>query len=115
VVTGQPGSGKSTWVAARAVAGDVTVDFDVLACALTPSKTGQHVFPQYVRQVTSAAWFAAVKAALRISSGVDVYVIHAYPSRAMTGLYRRYHAVVVNLDSPQVPGSIARKPDPVTG
>ena len=36
VITGPPAGGKTTWVRERAKPGDITIDYDTLAQALSP-------------------------------------------------------------------------------
>ncbi|RBQ21599.1 hypothetical protein DP939_02500 [Spongiactinospora rosea] len=87
VVTGPPASGKSTWVRSRARPGDIVIDYDLLATALTAPGAAPHDYPKALRQVTSRARAAAITEALKHAAGVDVYVIHSQPS---TEAVRRY-------------------------
>ncbi len=97
IVTGPPAAGKSTWVAQHAKAGDIVIDYDRLANALTVgADTHDHTDP--VRSVALEARAAAITRALRYAGRVDVYVIHtSIPVPAMA-LYRRHKAKVVIVD-----------------
>src|SRR5690606_407861 len=56
VVTGPPASGKSTWVRAHAKPGDVVVDYDILAGALSGAPSGNpHDHPEPIRTVAFKA------------------------------------------------------------
>lgn len=63
VVIGPPAGGKSTWVRERAKPGDIVIDFDLLACALTGPGGDPHDHTPAVAAVTKAARRAAIDAA----------------------------------------------------
>lgn len=96
LVTGPPASGKSTWVREQAREGDITIDYDVIAGALSPG-AGREL-PKHVAAVTKAARRAAIDMALEYRDVADVYVIHAMPSERMLAFYRRLGARVVVVD-----------------
>lgn len=96
LVTGPPAAGKTTWVNDHAQPGDITIDYDTIAHALTP---GQPVtYPQPVKAVTKAARQAAIDTAVKLARDTDVYIIHSMPSAALTDKYRRLGAQVVTVD-----------------
>lgn len=95
LVTGPPAAGKTTWVSEHAKPGDITIDYDQLAAALTPSG-GEP--PQHVRAVTKAARQAAIDTAIPLASTIDVYVIHGMPSTTTVERYKRHGAQVVVVD-----------------
>lgn len=100
VVIGPPAAGKSTWCAKQAQRGDIIVDYDKLAHALTIPTEGKsaHSHEASVKKVAKAARQAAIDAAIRVSSEVDVYVIHSSPSDALLTSYRNRGAEVVTID-----------------
>lgn len=84
VVIGPPGGGKSTWVREHADVGDVVIDLDAIATALTitPPLTIGHDYPQHVRHVAIGARAAALRRAVALptTSGARVYLVHAVPT-----------------------------------
>lgn len=98
VVVGPPAGGKSTWVLERAKPGDVVIDFDRLAEALTAPGGDSHDHSPVVAAVTKAARTAAIETALRHSSRTDVYLIHSSPGVQRMAQYRAMGAEVVTID-----------------
>ena len=98
VVTGPPAGGKSTWVRKHAKAGDITIDYDLIANTLTPSAVGSHEHTSEVKKVTKAARQAAIDVALTLTDLIDVYVIHSLPSRALLDSYRSQGAEIITID-----------------
>ncbi|MFI7643728.1 AAA family ATPase [Nonomuraea sp. NPDC049400] len=102
VVTGPPAAGKSTWVQQRAQPGDIVVDFDALAAALTgPGHDGQdgnRSYPKTLRDVTYRARRAAVDEALKHCADVDVYVIHSHLSDHARTIYSDHDAQFIVVD-----------------
>lgn len=85
LILGPPASGKSTWVKQHAKPGDITIDYDALANALTPSDGKPHKHTQHVKAVTKAARQAAIDTAVTLDC--DVYVIHSMPSQRLIDHY----------------------------
>jgi hypothetical protein len=99
VVTGPPAGGKSTWVRGQAKPGDVVVDYDLLAGALSGPRQGDpHDHPQPVRTIAYKARTAAIREALRYVDAVDVYVIHAMPKPDWLATYAEHGAEIVTID-----------------
>lgn len=99
VVTGPPAGGKSTWVRGRAKPGDVVVDYDLLAGALSGSHQGDpHSHPEPIRSIAYKARTAAIREALRHVSKADVYVIHSMPSAEWLATYAEHGAEIVVID-----------------
>jgi hypothetical protein len=96
VVIGPPASGKSTWVLERAKPGDIVIDFDRLAVALTGEGGDPHDHPAAVTAVARAARSAAIDAALKTSA--HVYLIHSSPGQQRMAEYRAMGAEVVTID-----------------
>lgn len=97
VVTGPPCSGKSTYVRERAATGDVVVDFDVLAQALTVDGTPYQPSDP-VRWVAIAARRAAVNTAITWHyRGYTAWVIHTRIPHGELARYERVGAEVVRL------------------
>lgn len=97
VVTGPPCAGKSTYVQSHAKTDDVVIDLDVIAYALTCGR-GDHDYPLHVRHVALNARAAAIRAALPMSAGLDVWVIHTKPERLDWVAYKQHGARIVRLD-----------------
>lgn len=98
VVIGPPAAGKSTWCRQHAQAGDIIVDYDRLASALTAADETGHDHTPAVKAVTKAARQAAIDTAIRHAREVDVYVIHSTPSPTLLATYRARGARVVTID-----------------
>ncbi|SDP60921.1 AAA domain-containing protein [Actinopolyspora xinjiangensis] len=98
VVTGPPASGKSTWVRQQAKAGDIVIDFDTLANALTVAEFDNHEHPRHLVNVAKAARTAAIGEALKHSTDVDVYLLHSTPGAEALRRYRRQGARIVTID-----------------
>ncbi|PZG47446.1 hypothetical protein C1I98_13310 [Spongiactinospora gelatinilytica] len=100
VVTGPPASGKSTWVRNQAKPGDIVIDYDLLATALTAPGAVSHDHRKTLRHITSRARAAAITEALKHTDRVDVYVIHSQPSTEAVRRYTEHqtdlHLIVVD-------------------
>lgn len=100
VVTGPPCVGKSTWVRERAQPGDIVVDLDRIALAITSEDTRHHEYPHHIRGAAIQVRKAAVSVALAYCRKGDSYIVHAKPSTKQLQMYRRYRAQVVELSAP---------------
>ncbi|MCW2768191.1 MAG: hypothetical protein JWO11_4150, partial [Nocardioides sp.] len=100
VVTGPPAGGKSTWVREHAKPGDVVVDYDLIAGALSaPGADGTpHDHRGAVRDVAFRARSAAIREALRHIADIDVYIIHSLPPADALAKYAEHHAHLVTVD-----------------
>lgn len=101
VVTGPPAAGKSTWVRAHAKIGDIVIDYDQLANALTAPGADPHNHTRSVRNVAARARSAAITEALRYTSDVEVYIIHSIPSDEARQRYADHDARIVTIDPGQ--------------
>ena len=102
VVTGHICSGKSTFVRERARHGDVIIDLDVIAHALSAEATPDHDYPQHIAYVAMAARYAAMDEAIRRSradGGFDVWIIQAYPEDRDRATYRRIGAATYHIEA----------------
>jgi hypothetical protein len=97
VITGPPAAGKTTWVRQRARHGDVVIDLDALAQALTP-QADTHTHPTAVLRCAQRARASAIDEALRHSRDTDVYVIHTLPKAETLQRYREHDAQVITVD-----------------
>lgn len=97
VVTGPPASGKTTWVRKRAKHGDIIIDLDAIAAALTVGSDG-HTHPHPVLRTAQRARSVAIDEAIKHSSTTDVYVIHTLPKPDTMQRYRDHGAQVVTID-----------------
>lgn len=98
VVTGPPAGGKSTWVREHARPGDIIVDYDLLAGALTAPSADAHDHTRTVRDVAFRARSAAIREALKHLDQVDVYLIHSLPSADVAAKYAEHGARIVTVD-----------------
>jgi hypothetical protein len=94
IVTGHICSGKTTFVREHARRGDVIIDMDLLAHAMTTDDIADHDYPDHVGEIARAARWHAIDAAVRLhSSGTfDVWIVHAYPEARDYVTYRRMSA-----------------------
>jgi AAA domain len=76
VVTGPPCAGKTAHVRKHALPGDVVIDFDEIAKAIGSPENHDH--QDWVREITAAAWAAAVKRALHYNRH-RVWIIDSRP------------------------------------
>lgn len=100
VITGPPCVGKSTWVREHAQQGDIVVDLDRLALAITSEDTPHHAYPPHIRKAAIQLRRQAVVMALMWAKRGDSYVIHAKPPARALNQYRQANAVMVELEAP---------------
>ena len=102
IVTGPPGSGKTTFVNDTAKPGDIVIDMDAIAGSLWFADTTQpHDYPSDVREIARAARNAAVSTALRVAQGkryLTVWIIHADPNQQTLRQYRAANAKFTELN-----------------
>jgi len=100
VVTGAPCSGKSTYVMEHARTGDVIIDMDRIALALTTDDVADHNYSPEVRTVAISARAGAVKRALSIGgvARANVWLIHTQPDADALRSYRLASARMVTID-----------------
>lgn len=102
VITGPPGSGKSTYIQLNARPGDIVIDMDRIASALwVPTTEETHSYPDEVKTIAREARNAAVKSAIQtahMARNLNVWVIHTDPSPGMRQRYRSASAKFVHLD-----------------
>ena len=101
VITGPPCGGKTTLAYQSAKHGDVVVDYDRLANALTVADPDNHEHPSVVRTVALAARQTAIDVALRYTDTVDVWLIHSEPSEEQLDWYRQLGARIQVVDPGQ--------------
>jgi AAA domain len=98
VIIGPPAAGKSTYALAHARPGDIVIDFDRLAVALSGNGGDPHDHPAHLSAVAKAARTAAIDAALKHKGSVDVYLIHSSPGAQRLADYRAMGAQIVTVD-----------------
>ena len=101
VVTGPPCGGKSTYIKANAKSGDVIIDMDKIALALTTDDTPNHSYSQAIRFIAMQARKAAVKEALYQCAdrrGPTAWIIHTDPSADERSQYRLRNAQIVEIN-----------------
>lgn len=97
VITGPPCSGKTTYVRDHAKPGDIIVDFDALAVAL--GSTDPHAHDPRLREITAAAWAAAVDRLTTGYPGTRAWIVDSKPTRMRQLAYQRARAKIVKLDA----------------
>lgn len=103
VVTGHICSGKSTWVMQQATAGDVVIDFDRMAMAMSAEGTQSHDYSEAVRDVVCVARWAAIDEASRrhrLGQVDHLWIVHAYPSATDLRRYSMLGAAVKVMTAP---------------
>lgn len=106
VITGPPASGKTTWVQAHAQPGDIVIDFDAIAQALTIDGD-THDHPRHVKHVAWAARQAAITEAITLARRCNVWIIDSLPRSGTLAHYHRAGARVITID-PGRPTVMAR-------
>lgn len=98
VITGPPCSGKTTYARQHAKPGDIIIDFDLIAQAL--GSPDPHDHDPRLREITAAAWSAAVD---RLTTGypaMRAWVIDSRPTRMRQFAYQRARAKIISLTAP---------------
>jgi hypothetical protein len=98
VVMGPPASGKTTHVLQHAKPGDVVIDLDRIASALTAQGADSHQHGDVVKRVAYRIRTGAISEALRHCGDVDVWIIHSMPRPEARAKYDRHHATYVTVD-----------------
>jgi HNH endonuclease/AAA domain len=99
VVIGPPGAGKSTYVQTHAMPGDVLVDLDRIAGALSAIPLEDpHDYPEHLAHVAIGARTEAIRRATRLREGVRVWVIHSHPDPDTLAAYRQSGFTIVTVD-----------------
>jgi predicted kinase len=89
IITGAPLSGKSTFVRNNAKPGDVIIDLDEIAKALTISETS-HDYPLHIRQLAIKARQTVINYVMTLDlRNLEVWLIHAEPSQVQMNQYLR--------------------------
>lgn len=96
VVTGPPAAGKTTHVRQHAQPGDVIIDYDLIANALSGQDADNHEHPAHIQTVTKAARQAALDAAIKTSA--RTWLIHATPSPKQQADYTARGANIITID-----------------
>jgi dephospho-CoA kinase len=100
VITGPPCGGKSTHIKTHAQPGDIIIDMDRLALALTIDGTGSHEYSAEVRRVARSARKGAVTEAMKIAHLMrnNVWIIHTDPPADDLREYRAHSARITLID-----------------
>lgn len=94
VITGPPCAGKTTYAREHARPGDVVIDFDELARALGSGNAHDH-HPS-IREITAAAWSAAIRRALT-EKQLTTWIIDSRPTSPRRSQYDNTAATYINL------------------
>jgi len=98
VLVGPPASGKTTHALTHAREGDIIIDYDRLAQALTTPGAPTHQHPNHLNAVTRAARNAAIDTAIRQAATVDVWLIHSNPGPDRLRHYEQHGAEIIVID-----------------
>jgi predicted kinase len=98
VVMGPPAAGKTTYVMSRANPGDIIIDLDRIAAALTSPGADSRSHGDAVKRVAHRIRQGAVAEALRHCGDVDVYIIHTTPRPEARAKYDLHAAQYVTVD-----------------
>lgn len=96
VVTGPPAAGKTTHIRQHMQPGDVIIDYDHLANALSGQDADNHDHPAHIQTITRAARQAALDAAINTSA--RTWLIHATPSPKQQADYSARGAEIITID-----------------
>lgn len=99
VVTGHICSGKSWYVRQHAEPGDVVIDLDRIALAISHEDTPHHEYPIHITDIARVVRWFAIDEAVRLHrrASWDLWIIHAYPSDDDLAKYRRLGAAVAEI------------------
>lgn len=98
IVIGPPAAGKSTYIREHRKPGDITIDYDELAVALSGTAPDNHNHTDLVKKITKAARDAAIRAAKTHATDTDVWLIHGMPAPSTLDRYRREGAEIITVD-----------------
>lgn len=98
VVTGPPCSGKSTHVRDHAATGDLVIDLDRIARALTTDDVPGWDYPDHVRDVALSARRRATRQARTRWRHIPLWIIDTMPDQTDLLEYRAAGAHIVTLD-----------------
>lgn len=98
VVTGPPAAGKTTYVNAHARPGDIVIDYDRIAEALTTPGASTHDHGRNLKRVAYAARHAAVIEAIHLADRTDVWIIHTNPTPDTMARYEQAGATIIPID-----------------
>ena len=95
IITGPPCAGKSTYISENAKAGDLKVDYDLIALALGAENS--HAAEGLIKQAAFEAREGAIRKALEDSER-ESWIIHTTPSEDHMKMYEAAGAEFVHLD-----------------
>ncbi|MCJ7859259.1 ATP-binding protein [Corynebacterium kalidii] len=95
---GPPAAGKSTYIREHMTDGDIVIDYDILANALSGRDLANHQHTRAVKQVTKAARDAAITTARTHADTIDVWIIHSTPAQSTIDQYQDDGAEVIVID-----------------
>ena len=98
VITGPPAAGKSTWITAHAKPGDIVIDLDRIALALTTPGADTWAHSETLLKVAHRARYAAIDEATQHAGTTDVWLIHSMPNPKTMAKYKRLSARIVVVD-----------------
>jgi predicted kinase len=101
VITGPPCAGKSTYAETNAKQGDIIIDLDRIALAISHPTTKHHHYPTHIRTAARHIRRAAIQTAIaHHHTGGTAWVVDARPGTTNRMAYKRAGATFINLDAP---------------
>ncbi len=101
VISGAPCAGKSTYIRNKAQPGDIIIDLDRIALAITTENTPHHDYDSTIRQIAIQGRKALIAQALTYGQQKNIYIIDTNPSPHSKRLYQQFRATWTRLDTPK--------------
>ena len=108
VVAGHICSGKSTYVRENSKPGDVVIDMDRIALALSHEASADLSYGDHIRAVAKSARWAAIETAVQLhrrdafgnrDASFNVWIIHTYPTAEDERMYWMWDATIVRMNA----------------
>lgn len=98
IITGPPASGKTTFVQDNAQPGDIRIDLDHLTNHLAGLPQDGHSHDSRAWAIAKATRNAAIDAALKHSTDLDVWIIDSKPTQTNLERYQKHNAQIHTID-----------------
>ena len=100
IITGPPCSGKSTYAQTHAKPGDMVIDLDRIALAISAEGTKHHTYPLAIRNTARLMRKAALPAAVGHARKANTYLIDSKPGTRSRAIYKKNGATFIELSAP---------------